>query len=158
MRVNPRAIAAVALTLLVAMALRVLPLPMPWFEWNPDWMALVLIYWILALPDRVGVGTAWLAGLFADVLTGRLLGQHALAYAVVAYLTQRWYQRLRLYPLVQQTLGIMVFLLLSQLLVFWTQSARSETGIDWRPALSGALAWPPIMAMLRWIRRTYKVA
>lgn len=157
---SPRTAAVIALTLLAAMALRILPLPNPWFQLNPDWIALFLIYWTLALPERVGVGTAWLTGLFADVLTGRLLGQHALAYAVIAYLALRWYRRLRLYPLFQQTLWILVFLLTGQLLVFWTQGSRdtdTEAWVYWLPALSGGLAWPLVLAGLRRIRRAYKI-
>lgn len=159
-RASPRTVAVVALSLAVAMALRILPLPAPWFVLNPDWIALFLIYWTLALPERVGVGTAWLTGLFADALTGRLLGQHALAYAVIAYFILRWYRRLRLYPVVQQAVWVLGFLLVSQLLVFWTQRAReSDAGawVYWLPAFSGALAWPLVLAVLRRIRRAYKI-
>jgi len=77
--------ASVMFSFILAMMLRILPLPMDWFAWNPDWLALLLIYWTLLAPDRVGIVTAWLVGFFADVLTGRLFGQHALAYAVMAY-------------------------------------------------------------------------
>jgi rod shape-determining protein MreD len=156
-----RAAALVSVSLVLAMALRILPLPEPWFLLNPDWIALVLIYWTLAVPERVGVGTAWLTGLFTDVLTGRLLGQHALAYSVVAYLGLRWYRRLRLYPLPQQCLWILLLLLTSQLLVLWTQNvndAVTPRGAYWLPSFSGALLWPLVLMVLRRLRRAYHIS
>lgn len=158
---RPRTAVLVSVSLVLAMALRILPLPEPWLLLNPDWIALVLIYWTLALPDRVGVATAWLTGLFTDVLTGRLLGQHALAYSVIAYLGLRWYRRLRLYPLPQQCLWILLLLLTSQLLVLWTQNANTAStlrGAYWLPSFSGGLLWPLVLMVLRWLRRTYHVS
>jgi rod shape-determining protein MreD len=142
------------------MALRILPLPHDWFVLNPDWIALCLIYWTMALPERVGVGTAWLTGLFADALTGRMLGQHAVAYSVIAYLSLRWYRRLRLYPLPQQSLWVLMFLLISQVLVYWTQNVKNADTLAqayWLPPLAGALVWPLVRVALRWLRRRYRV-
>jgi rod shape-determining protein MreD len=147
-------------SLVAAMILRILPLPHEWFLHSPDWILLTLIYWILALPDRVGVGTAWLAGLFADTLTGRMLGQHAVAYSVVAYLILRNYRRLRLYPLPQQSLWVLVFLLTSQLLILWTQNIKNSNALAWTywlPSLGGAAVWPVILVVLRRVRRRYKI-
>lgn len=155
-----RAYLAVVISLMLAMALRILPLPHDWFILNPDWIALFLIYWVMALPERVGVGTAWVAGLFSDVLTGRMLGQHAVAYSVIAYLSLRWYRQLRLYPLPQQSLWVLGFLLVSQVLVYWTQNVKNEDTLTlayWLPPLSGALAWPLVRVLLRRVRRRYKI-
>lgn len=148
-------------SLVVAMALRILPLPHDGFVLNPDWIALCLIYWTMALPERVGVGTGWLVGLFADVLTGRALGQHAVAYSVVVYLSLRWYRRLRLYPLPQQALWVLMFLFVSQLLVFWTQNAKHPEALTleyWLPPATGAVVWPLVFVLLRHIRRYYKIS
>ena len=70
---------------MVAMILRIIPLPKDLALLNPDWVAIVLLYWILAVPERCGVLRAWTIGLVVDALTGRLLGQHALAYGVMVY-------------------------------------------------------------------------
>lgn len=157
-----RSVAALVVwtSLVVAMALRVLPLPTEWFFYNPDWVLLFLIYWAMAIPERVGVGCAWSAGLFADALTGRMLGQHALAYAVAIYLCLKLHRQLRLYPVYQQTFSVLLLLLLAQLLVFWTQNitAASSVGIAyWQPSLTGALVWPAILPSLRYIRRRYHI-
>ena len=153
--------AVVGASLGLAMGLRILPLPMPWSLLNPDWIALFLIYWTLALPERVGLGTAWLAGLFTDVLTGRMLGQHALAYSVIAYFGLRDYRRIRLYPLPQQALWVWMFLAIGQVLVFWTQNVKgldTQSWVYWLPIFSGALAWPLVLMMLRRLRRAAKLS
>ena len=51
--------------------------------WRPAWVALVLVYWCMAAPDQVGVVAGWTTGLLLDVMTGTLLGQHALGLSVV---------------------------------------------------------------------------
>ena len=74
-------------TLVLAALFTVLPLP-DWLEaYRPEWVALVVIYWVVALPDRIGLFSAWIAGFFMDVLEGSLLGLNALALALVAYLS-----------------------------------------------------------------------
>jgi len=147
-------------SLALAMILCIIPLPHAVFLYNPDWVLLFLIYWTMAVPERVGVGYAWCMGLFVDVLTARMLGQHALAYAVVAYLAVKWHRPLRLYPLYQQILSVLLLSLLSQLLVFWTQNIKAASTIGlgyWMPSLVGAVLWPIILLCLRYVRRRYHI-
>lgn len=150
----------VAGSLTLAMILRILPWPDAWFVYNPDWVLLFLIYWNMAIPDRVGVGTAWFAGLLSDALTGRLLGQHALTYALVAYLCIRLHRRLRVFPLSQQALIVLAFQLISQLLIFWTQTVKPAGALNgqyWLPSLVGAMLWPVVFVGLRRVRRRFHI-
>ena len=147
-------------TFLLALVLTVAPLP----DWlrpvRPDWVGLVLIYWCLALPDRVGVGTGWFAGLLVDLLTGTLLGQHAMALAVIAWLTLRLHQRIRLFPVLQQALIILVLLVLHQLLALWVDRFIGRPGPPWyywTPSLLGMLLWPLTFSALRALRRSFSV-
>lgn len=147
-------------SLAVAMVLRILPLPPSLALYNPDWVLLFLVYWVMAIPERVGVGYAWCVGLFADVLTGRMLGQDALAYAVVAYLCVKLHRSLRLYPLYQQSFSVFLLLLLGQLLVFWTQDTKAASVIGlsyWLPSCGGAVVWPAVLTGLRYVRRRYHI-
>ena len=75
----------VTLTLITAMLLTIAPWSDQLELFNPDWILLTLMYWSVALPERVGIFYAWTTGLFADVLTGQLFGQHALTYSIVIY-------------------------------------------------------------------------
>ncbi|MGB5178147.1 MAG: rod shape-determining protein MreD, partial [Gammaproteobacteria bacterium] len=93
----------IVFTFIIALLLTVIPLP-DWARYmRPDWVGLVLIYWCMALPERVGVATGWFTGLMVDLLTGTLLGQHALSLTVVAYITLKFHLRLRLVPVWQQS-------------------------------------------------------
>ena len=150
----------ILLTFVIALFLTVIPLP----EWaryvRPDWVGLVLIYWCMALPERVGVATGWFTGLLVDMLTGSLLGQHALALTVVAYLTLRFHQRLRLFPVWQQAVTILVLLILHQLLALWVSRIIGRPGVPWffwMPSVLSMLIWPLVFSMLRGMRRGFRV-
>jgi len=152
--------AVILFTFIVALVLTIIPLP----EWGrylrPDWAGLVLIYWCLALPDRVGVSSGWLLGLAVDLLTGSLLGQHAMSMALVAYLTLKFHQRVRLFPIWQQALTVLVLLMLHQLLALWISRMIGRPGVPWffwAPSLLGMLIWPPVYAALRTLRRGFRV-
>jgi len=148
-------------SLLVAMLLRIIPLPKELFFYNPDWVLLFLMYWAIAIPERIGVWHAWFIGLLSDVLTGRLMGQHALAYSVVVFVCVKLHLRWRSLPLSQQAVSVLLLLLVSQLLVFLTQGIKGITSVGiayWLPSLAGALVWPAIFKSLRWVRRHYHIA
>ncbi len=142
-------------TILVAMVLRV-----SWFfpmlaEFNPDWIVLVLIYWCIALPERFGVFTAFTVGLFTDVLTGHLLGQYALIYALISHFSIMEYRRFRQFPLLQQSLFVMFCLLCGQSILFGMESMLAVNRMPlsfWYPVLTGALVWPLVFLLLRAIR------
>jgi rod shape-determining protein MreD len=150
----------VCASLSFAMVLRILPWPAEWLVANPDWVLLFVVYWNMAIPDRFGVVAAWVTGLFTDALTGRMLGQHALAYTLVAFLCLRLHRQLRLSPLFQQGLMILLFHLLCQVLVFWTQNMRAGNAVAahyWLPSVVGALLWPATFLALRRLRRSFNI-
>jgi rod shape-determining protein MreD len=152
--------AVIALTFMVAMILTIIPLPETARVFRPDWTLLVLVYWTLALPLRIGVGIGWSVGIFQDVLTGSLLGQHALSYSVVAYLTLKLHQRIRLYPLWQQALSVLVLLTLGQLLILWVNGIIGrpiQSWLYWSPSVFGAAVWPVLYVILRGLRRQFRV-
>ena len=154
-------IEVVIFSFIAALALTVFPLP----EWlavaRPEWVTLVLIYWCMALPNRVGVGVAWGIGLMLDVLRIGLLGQNALALCIIAYITLKLYQRLRVFPLWQQALSVFVLVSLSQMLHLWVKGISGQP-IDlmtyWLPSISSMLAWPLVFVAMRGLRRKFKVS
>lgn len=145
---------------IIALMLTMMPLP-DWAElFRPEWVTLVLIYWCMALPERIGVGIAWIVGLFLDVLHGAVIGQYAMALVVVALLTLKFHQRIRLYPIWQQALLVMIFVLLQQLLVLWVKGIIGQspgTWLYWLPSLTSMLFWPWIFLLLRDLRRHFSV-
>lgn len=144
----------------VALALTVVPLPEWLAPWRPEFVALVLIYWCMALPARVGVGVGWLVGLLSDVLRGALLGQFALAYAVLAWIVLYQHQRIRVFPPWQQALWIFGMLGIAQLLVLWVHGIvglAPGTWLYWASLLTSAALWPFLFGLLREVRRRYRV-
>ena len=150
----------VLLTLAVAMGLRIAPWPGEMAALNPDWVLLVLIYWSLAIPERVGIFHAWTFGLLTDVLTGRLLGQYALAHSLVIYICLKLHKRLRQFPLLQQGLFIFFCLLLSQLLLFFIKNLHHPAQLHatfWLPVFTGTLCWPLVYGVLRFVRLSRRI-
>ena len=112
----------ILLSFVAAYVLAVLPLPQ-WLLWGrPEWTALALIYWTIALPHRVGIVTGLLLGVGLDVLEGAVLGQNAFALVVVALLSLILYQRLRVYSLWQQAGVVFVLIGINQLICQWVQN------------------------------------
>ena len=150
----------ISLTFFLAIILAIIPLP-SWLVWaRPEWLALVLIYWVIALPHRVGIFTGLFLGVIMDVLEGAVLGQNALSLAVLALLSQVLYQRMRVTNLWQQ--AAMVFLLvgINQLICQWIQNLQgvaAQTPLFLLPAFSSALMWPVALQLLRALRRHYRV-
>ncbi len=144
------------LSLVVCLILMILPVP-DWVQaYRPNWVALALIYWSMALPKRVGLWFAFFTGLLVDTLHGTLLGQNALALVVIMFINLNLYQRIRVFSLPQQTFYIYGLLLIDQGIVAWVE------GIMGRPTsmivffgtpLIGMLIWPWVFIILRDVRR-----
>lgn len=145
----------------VAYVLAVLPLPV-WLQWaRPEWVALTLIYWAIALPHRVGILTGLVLGVGLDALEGAALGQNAFALVVVALLCLTLYQRLRVFSLWQQAGTVFVLIGINQLVCQWVQNLEgvgARSLLFLLPAVSSALLWPLVLHLLRHVRRHYMVA
>jgi rod shape-determining protein MreD len=144
----------------VALMLMAMPLPDWAVNWRPAWLAMALIYWCMALPSRVGIGAGWLLGLVLDVQQGAVLGQNALCLAIIAYVTLCFYQRIRMFPLVQQALLVSGLLLLQQFLALWIRGMMGHPPSHWSfwmPAVTSMLLWPWLFIILRDLRRTFRV-
>ena len=152
-------IGTVLVTLLVAYILTAVPLP----EWGsalrPAWVPLVLIYWVIAMPHRIGVVSGWFAGLFLDGLTGSALGQHALALAVVAYIAYVLHMRIRVFPMWQQCLTMLVLVGTYQLiniLIIRAVHITPWTLWYWTSVLISALVWPWVTIGIDLVNRRHR--
>ncbi len=141
----------VLITLVIALMLSVVPLP-DWLEvFRPDWLALALIYWAMTLPRTWSVGSAWLVGLVLDVAQGTLLGQHALALALIVFVTVRMHLLMRVFPMSQLTATVFSLLALYQFILFWVNGVAGfpvATIQYWGPVISGTLLWPLVASLL----------
>jgi rod shape-determining protein MreD len=148
-------------TFLTALVFAVMPIPL-WAEpFRPDWVGLVLLYWCMAAPERVSVGTGWVVGLILDVLYGSILGLHALSKSLLAYAAIKLHLKLRMFPRWQQAVAVFVLLLLNQLLILWIRGAigkAPETISYFSPSVVGMVIWPWLFVILRDVRRRFEVA
>ena len=96
----------IALSIFFALVVALMPLPFSLEPFRPDWVLLVLMYWSLALPHRLNIGTAWVVGLLIDLATGSSLGVNSLTYSVCIFVTASNFQKIRNFSLWQQSLLI----------------------------------------------------
>jgi len=123
---------------------------------KPDFLALVLLYWCIQAPRFVGVGTAWSVGLLMDVGDATVFGQHALAYAVLAYGAEYFRRRVLRFPLWQQAAQVAVLLGLCAGIVLLIRYVAGAPLPRWTyvvPPLVGALLWPLVSVVLQWPQR-----
>jgi rod shape-determining protein MreD len=123
---------------------------------KPDLVALVLLYWCIQEPRYVGVGIAWWIGLVLDVGDGTLFGQHALAYAFLAYAAEFFRRRVLRFPLWQQAAQVAVLLGLCAALVLLVRVVGGAPLPRWTyavPPLVGAFLWPVLTLVLQWSQR-----
>jgi len=152
---------AIVLSFVVALMLTALPMPAWAALWRPAWVALVLVYWCMAAPRYAGIMMGWVLGLFLDVLAGTLLGQHALALAVVAFIVHRFHRQVRVLPFWQQGVSVFGLVFLYQVLILWITGIRGMPVLAsayWSSPLVSMLLWPWVFIVLRDVRRRYQVA
>ncbi|HET7792843.1 MAG TPA: rod shape-determining protein MreD [Rhizobacter sp.] len=92
-------------TLLMAFAFNLVPLGRTAFL--PDLLALVLVFWNVHQPRRVGLGAAFVFGLMMDVHDSAVLGQHALAYTLLSFFAITIHRRLLWFGVLSQALQIL---------------------------------------------------
>jgi len=144
------------ISLLVALVLMILPLP-DWAQiYRPNWIALTLIYWSMALPKRVGLWVAFFSGIILDTSLGTLLGQHTLALVIIIFINMSFYQRIRVLALAQQAIYVFVLLLINQVVVVWVEGVLGRSTpllVFFSAPFIGMLIWPWVFVVLRDIRR-----
>lgn len=132
-------------SILAALLLGLLPLPALLQPVRPYWLALVLVYWLIEEPERVGLGVAFIAGLCADLVFGSLLGEQALRLVIMAFIVTRFRAQLRFFPLSQQALAVGGLLVNDRVVAVVLHLVLGE------PLLPPAFWWSPLTGMLLWV-------
>lgn len=133
------------ISILVSLVLSISLMPQGWFEFRPEWLALMVFYWTYRAPAQFGIITAWVLGLLLDVLEATPLGVNALGMAAVAFLVLTVHQRLRMFPILQQSILVFLLVGINQMLVhFIKQILGADT--------SGfAYLWPAVTSAFLWL-------
>jgi len=143
------------LTISAAAFFSLLPLPEVLLPFKPYWVAMVLIYWSLETSDIISLGLAFVIGLVLDILSGSLVGLHALSLVVMVFLVQRFRFRLRFFPPWQQALSVLGLLVNDRIILIWITLLLGETLPTWKywlPPLVGMALWPWLFLLLDRIR------
>ena len=143
-----------------AFVLQLMPLPQLILPLKPYWIGLVLVYWAIESPDRVGLGFAFLVGLGGDILSGELLGEQALRLVVMMFIVLRFRARLRFFPMWQQTLAVFALLLNDRIVVMMVRGFAGEAmppSVFWLSPIVGMLLWPFLFLVLDDLRGRLRV-
>jgi rod shape-determining protein MreD len=141
--------AFIAFSLVAAFLLNLLP----WGRafWIPDFLALVLVFWNVHQPRKMGIGIAFLFGLLMDVHNGALLGEHALAYSLLSYGAISMHRRVPWFGPLGRMLHVFPLLAGAQLVAIVVR-AIVGSGLPGWPFLASAvtttLLWPVAEALL----------
>lgn len=138
-------------SILLAFLLQLTPLPQALLPLKPYWIALVLIYWSIETPERVGLGFAFMIGLCGDLLTGQLLGEQGLRLIMLVFIVLRFRSRLRFFPISQQALAVLGLLLNDRIVVIMVRGFSGDpipSIAFWVSPFIGMLAWPFVFLLL----------
>lgn len=150
-RSQPLLLVLVSFTLAFVFWMFPVPSVLRWAK--PDFVLLVMIYWLMRTPESFGIGSAWMLGLVLDGISGNLLGQHALSFSCIAYFLQLLRQHVRMLDPFRQALLVFLLLALDAVIADWINMV--VRGGDYHfllltGAVTGALLWPFLSA---WINR-----
>ncbi len=161
MQQRAHSIWVILLSFFIACLLAIVPLPEWAMNYRPEWVPMVLIYWVMALPYRVGIGSAWVVGIILDVLEGSVIGLNALGLVVIAYVILNLHQRLRMFSALQQAGLVLVLMVMNLVFGHWLQVITGQTVASSLmfliAALTSAVIWPSLSQLLRQVRRSFDV-
>jgi rod shape-determining protein MreD len=120
---------------------------LPWGQalWVPDFMAMVLVFWNIHHPRKVGIGIAFFMGLLMDVHEASLLGEHALAYALLSYGAIMLHRRVLWFPVIIQALHVLPLFLIAQIIIVIVRFVvtRRVPGLEFFiESFTAAALWP----------------
>ncbi|RTL50612.1 MAG: rod shape-determining protein MreD [Rhodocyclaceae bacterium] len=135
----------------LAFALLLNMIPLGRFPGMPDWVALVLTFWCIHQPLKVGMGSAFVLGILMDVADGSVMGQHAFAYVLLAFAAAGLSRRILWFPLTYQAIHVVPMLLGVQVLmtVVRMMAGGAFPGILWFvSSFTSGLIWYPLTFLL----------
>jgi len=139
---------AIFLSFLIASVLELLVIPDQVQFLRPEWLVLTLVYWLIRHPEKIGIATGAVIGLIMDVMSGSYLGIHVLSISLVCYLVLTMHQRLKMFPITQQSL-VIFFIVGIQLMVVYTIRTTlggNDSGLSYLwVAFSSAIVWPFVL-------------
>jgi rod shape-determining protein MreD len=141
---HPSNLKSVYLSLILAFICLLLPWSGVALQARPDFLLLVIIFWLIRAPNLCNIGTAWFVGLFVDLATGGTFGQYALAYTVTAFFAVIYQRRLVLFNGTQQLFYVFLLLITAQIILLILKTFAGAQSLGWAyflPSITGVLLW-----------------
>lgn len=161
MRANPIFQILVLISIfMIAFVLEIMPWPIGFQGLRPNWVVLVLIYWALALPNKVSVGTAFVAGIIWDLVLGSILGIHALVLSIAIYFVAKYHLILRNLSLWLQAILVMLYVIAIRFLIYFVELVLHSAEFNSQEVLGAIISgilWPWIFLLMRHIRRQLRL-
>ena len=150
----------ITISFLLAFILTIIPLPAVVMWFRPAWAMLVLVYWLIKVPHRFGLMGAWFVGLAMDLLTGTLLGVHALVFTLIAFFILKFHLMVRGFSTGQKLLSILLLQILYLFVQHWIMGLNHVSSYAWQywmPAMTTTLCWPMVALLLRDYQNFFKM-
>lgn len=147
---------ALFLLFLVTFVLEIIPWAEGFQGLRPAWLVLVLIYWALALPHKISVGSAFIAGIIWDVILGSILGIHALVLSVAIYFVAKYHLILRNLSLWLQSILVILYIATIHIMIFLIELMLHSANFNPQELLGAIISgilWPWVFLLMRQIRR-----
>jgi len=163
MRQRRGGIGFVIFSVLVAIMLSMVQMP-SWAQGlRPEFLPLVVIFWVVTYPERFGIGFAWTCGLALDIFRdGAIGGQYALTMLLIGFVAIKIHQRFAMYPVWQQALTTFFLMLLFQCILFFIKgmggTLHEFSWRFWATCFTSTLAWPFVWLFLTGMRNRIRLA
>jgi len=151
---------AFALSCFVAFTLMLMQVPDWLSPFWPDWIALVIVYWALLAPNRIGPLTGFIIGTMLEVLTGKTFGVISVGLSTLAFLVNLSHLQLRITSRWQQMFLVVLFVAIFKLINVWLEGMVGDarlTAQDWYSLLGDIVMWPFLNIVLDELRRAYRI-
>ncbi|MDP8052072.1 rod shape-determining protein MreD [Pasteurella atlantica] len=141
---------------IIAFILEIMPWPTNLQGFRPAWVVLLTIYWVLALPQKINIGTAFVIGIVWDLVLGSVLGIHALVLSIAIYVIAKHHLILRNMSLLLQAILVMGYVALIKIMIFFVELILHNVSFHSQELLGAVISgllWPWIYLLMRQIRR-----
>lgn len=148
--------ATILLFFIAALVMELAPWPTGFQAFKPSWLILVLTYWVLAIPNKVSIGVAFLLGVVWDLVLGSTLGIHALVLSIAFYFIAKNYLVLRNLSLWFQSLLVIIFVFAIRFAIFLVELFLHSAVFNWQEifgAIASGILWPWVFLLMRKMRR-----
>ena len=150
----------ISLSSIVALTLTIIPTPQAVFYFWPDWMALIVVYWALMVPDRIGPWVGFAIGTLLEVLFVRNFGVLGFGLAMLAFTVNRGHLQLQVLSVCPQMVVVGLLIGVFKLTTGWLYGLTSDFTITteyWYSLIGCMLAWPFVFILLQELRRSTRI-